>query len=226
MAHLGKLRFVRGLRAAISLQKKPLRSPLSIGLLDGPQFEPRAGAGRDSFRDNLGDSRVPATRRRRFAKLRSPFRPSSFFLANHHVPITSSIERVGCCWLREPGFGSWQGQFQGQPLRPAVPNVDLELVAQVRSRTPQRDLNIRGRVNSSDCRAANSSAFTPSSLSNFSQRETATTPRRWHSRTRFCGIAANTCSFGGADGAGAPGLHLGLHKHVQLVGNRRRVVSE
>jgi hypothetical protein len=30
------------------------------------------------------------------------------------VPITPSIDRLGCCWLREPDLGSWQGQFQGQ----------------------------------------------------------------------------------------------------------------
>jgi hypothetical protein len=50
----------------------------------------------------------------RFAKRRSAFRPSPFFLANSRLSITSSIERIGCCWLPKPGFGSWQGQFQGQ----------------------------------------------------------------------------------------------------------------
>jgi hypothetical protein len=50
----------------------------------------------------------------RFAKRRSAFRPSSFFLTNPRVSITSSNDRLGCRWLRRPRFGSWQGQFQGQ----------------------------------------------------------------------------------------------------------------
>jgi hypothetical protein len=58
--------------------------------------------------------RWPSGRRRRFAKRRSAFPPSTFFLANPHVSITSSIKRFGCCWLPTPRFGSWQGQFQGQ----------------------------------------------------------------------------------------------------------------
>ena len=33
----------------------------SIGRLDGGQFEPCAGLGKDNFRDSFGDSRVPAT---------------------------------------------------------------------------------------------------------------------------------------------------------------------
>jgi hypothetical protein len=50
----------------------------------------------------------------KIAKRRSAFRPSAFFLANPRVSITSSIDRLGCCWLRKPTFGRWQGQFQGQ----------------------------------------------------------------------------------------------------------------
>ena len=87
---------------------------------------------RDNFRDNQSEivSRVTCTagvylgkpaavrwprgRRRRVAKRRSAFRLSPFFLANPRVSITSSIERLGGCWLLRPGFGSWQGQFQGQ----------------------------------------------------------------------------------------------------------------
>jgi hypothetical protein len=58
--------------------------------------------------------RWPSGRRRRFAKRRSVCRPSSFFLANPRTSIISPIERLGCCWLRKPGLGSWQGQSWGQ----------------------------------------------------------------------------------------------------------------
>jgi hypothetical protein len=51
---------------------------------------------------------------RRIAKRQSAFRPSPFFFANPPASITSSIERLGRCWLRRLGFGSRQGHFQGQ----------------------------------------------------------------------------------------------------------------
>jgi hypothetical protein len=68
--------------------------------------------------------RVQGRRVKRFAKRRSAFRPSPFFFAKPRVSITSSIERLGCCWLRRPGLGSWQGQFQGQsPHRLIAPQT-------------------------------------------------------------------------------------------------------
>ena len=45
-------------------------------------------------------------RRRRFAECRSASRPSSFFLVNSRLTITSSIDRLGGCWLRTAGFWS------------------------------------------------------------------------------------------------------------------------
>ena len=43
---------------------------------------------------------------KRFAKRRSAFRPSLFFLANPRASITSLIDRLGCFWLVEPLLGA------------------------------------------------------------------------------------------------------------------------
>jgi putative flavoprotein involved in K+ transport len=60
---------------------------------------------------DAANRRLPEGRVRPFAKRRSAFRPSSFFLANLRLSTTSSIDRLGCPWLLKPGFGSWLGQF-------------------------------------------------------------------------------------------------------------------
>jgi hypothetical protein len=51
--------------------------------------------------------------KRRFANRRSAFRPSSFFIANLSVSITSPSERFGCRWLRNSSFPSCQGRLRG-----------------------------------------------------------------------------------------------------------------
>ena len=52
---------------------------------------------------------------RRFAKRKSASRPSSNFLPNPAVSSTSSIGRVGWCWLKAGHFAASQGQSWGQP---------------------------------------------------------------------------------------------------------------
>jgi hypothetical protein len=66
---------------------------------------------------DASNRRLPESRLERFAKRRSAFRPSSFFLANPRASITSSIERLGCCWLSPRCFGASQGQSWGQSAR-------------------------------------------------------------------------------------------------------------
>ena len=39
-----------------------MHDPIADLYFDPPHFEPRAGPAKDNFRDNLGDSSVPATR--------------------------------------------------------------------------------------------------------------------------------------------------------------------
>jgi hypothetical protein len=109
-------------------RKEPLPSNQRFALPERRRGASTQSAGRDSFRDNRGDIRQAVNRdllilsflaavrwlRRWFAKRRSAFRPSSFFPASPRVTITSSIERVGCCWLWRPGFGAPQGQSWGQ----------------------------------------------------------------------------------------------------------------
>src|SRR5438477_8956127 len=61
--------------------------------------------------------------RRRLRKRKSASRTSSVFRLNPSLSFTSTIERVGWCWLWRSRFGSLQGQSQGRSL--AVSRVHL-----------------------------------------------------------------------------------------------------
>lgn len=97
--------------------------------------------------------RLPESRVRRFAKRRSAFRPSSFFLANPRVSITSSIERLGCCWLWKPRLGRWQGTISGA-VSTAVDRAVV--ISRERPQDSQRVRSVRHRQRwrSAGCRSA------------------------------------------------------------------------
>lgn len=78
---------------------------------------------------------------------RSACRPSAFVPANPRVSASSSIERSGCCWLWRPGFGSWQGQFQGQPRR--GPRAPSKHYASLRCPVAPESESLRSRSSSS-----------------------------------------------------------------------------
>ena len=69
--------------------------------------------------------------------------PSSIFLANPVVSITSQIERLGCCRLKTVSFGTPQGQSEGQLAHPALIRICQILTISVMASTLDYEVTFR-----------------------------------------------------------------------------------